>query len=56
VPVAGTINEVKAYFAINDLKEPSGSVSAYRHASPQSLQGGRKATAAKVHPLCFNAL
>jgi hypothetical protein len=31
-------------------------VAAYRHASPQALQGGRKATARKVHPLCFDAL
>jgi hypothetical protein len=56
VPVTSAIDEVKAYLAINDLEEPSGSVSAYRHASPQALQGGRKATAGKVHPLGFNAL
>jgi hypothetical protein len=31
-------------------------VSAYRHTSPQAFQGGRKATARKVHPLCFDAL
>jgi hypothetical protein len=56
VPVTSAINEVKAYLAINQLKEPSGSVSAYRHASPQAFQGGRKATAGKVHSLSFNAL
>jgi hypothetical protein len=31
-------------------------MAAYRHASPQALQGGRKATAAKVHALGFDAL
>jgi hypothetical protein len=56
VPVTSAINEVKAYLAINQLKEPSGSVAAYRHTSPQAFQGGRKATAAKVHPLGFNTL
>jgi hypothetical protein len=56
VPVPSTINEIQAYLAINDLKEPSGSVSAYRHASPQAFKGGRKATAGKVHPMGFNAL
>jgi hypothetical protein len=38
------------------LEEPSSSVSAYRHASPQAFKSGRKATARKVHPLCFDAL
>jgi len=56
VPVSSAINEVKAYLAIHELKEPSGRVSPYRHASAQAFQGGRKATAAKVHPLCFDAL
>jgi hypothetical protein len=56
VPVTSAINDVKAYPAINDLKEPSGSVSAYGHASAQAFKGGRKATARKVHPLCFDGL
>jgi hypothetical protein len=56
VPVTSAINQVKAYLAVYDLKEPSGRVSAYRHASPQAFKGGRKATARKVHPLGFNAL
>jgi hypothetical protein len=56
VPVTSAINQVKAYLAINYLEEPSGSVAAYRHASAQAFQGGRKATARQVHPLCFNAL
>jgi hypothetical protein len=38
------------------LKKPSGSVSAYRHTSPQAFKSGRKATAAKVHPLSFDGL
>jgi hypothetical protein len=56
VAVSSAIDEIQAYLAINDLKEPSGSVSAYRHTSPQAFKGGRKATAAKVHPLGFNGL
>jgi hypothetical protein len=56
VPVTSTINEVKAYLAIHDLKEPSGSVSAYRHTSPQPFKSGRKATARKVHALGFDGL
>jgi hypothetical protein len=56
VPVPSAINQIKAYLAIYELQEPSGSVSAYRHASPQAFKGGRKATAAKVHPLGFDAL
>jgi hypothetical protein len=56
VAVSSAINEVQAYLAINQLEEPSGSVSAYRHASPQAFQGGRKATAGQVHSLGFNAL
>jgi hypothetical protein len=56
VPVTSAIDEVQAYLAINDLKEPSGSVAAYSHTSPQAFKGGRKATAAKVHPLGFDAL
>jgi hypothetical protein len=31
-------------------------MSAYRHASAQAFKSGRKATAAKVHPLGFDAL
>jgi hypothetical protein len=56
VAVSSAINEVKAYLAINDLEEPSGSVSAYRHTSPQPFKSGRKATARKCHPLGFDAL
>jgi hypothetical protein len=56
VPVPSAINEIQAYLAINQLKEPSGSVSAYRHASPQAFKSGRKATAGKVHPMGFDAL
>jgi hypothetical protein len=56
VPVTGAINQIQAYLAINDLKEPSGRVSAYRHTSAQSFKGGRKATARKVHALGFDGL
>jgi hypothetical protein len=56
VPVTSAIDEVQAYLAINQLKEPSGSVSAYRHTSPQAFKSGRKATARKCHPLGFDAL
>jgi hypothetical protein len=56
VPVTSAINQVQAYLAINDLKKPRGSVSAYRHTSPQAFKSGRKATAAKVHPLGFDGL
>jgi hypothetical protein len=31
-------------------------VAAYRHASAQAFKSGRKATARKVHPLCFDGL
>jgi hypothetical protein len=55
VPIPSAIQKVKAYLAINDLQEPSSSVSAYRHASPQAFQSGRKATARKVHALGFYA-
>jgi hypothetical protein len=56
VPVPRAIDEVQAYLVINYLEEPSGSVAAYRHASPQAFKCGRKATARKVHPLGFDAL
>jgi hypothetical protein len=56
VSVTSAIDEVKAYLAINYLEKPRGSVAAYRHASPQAFQGGRKATARKVHALGFDGL
>jgi hypothetical protein len=56
VPVPSAIQKVQAYLAVYQLEEPSGSVSAYRHTSAQALQGGRKATARKVHPLGFDGL
>jgi hypothetical protein len=56
VPVSSAINQIKAYLAVYQLQEPSGSVSAYRHASPQTFKSGRKATTGKVHPLRFDGL